>query len=60
MKLGLWIPGKNTIPKQIRDNRTPYYNALAEADKSDPRINFYNLTAMETYLESLLVKQLSD
>jgi Fic family protein len=60
MKLGFWVPGRNTILKQIRDLRKPYYDALAEADKSDPRINYFNLGSMEEYLESLLVKQLSE
>lgn len=59
VKLGFWLPGPNTIPKQIRDNRTPYYDALAEGDKSDPRIDFFNLGAMEKYLEELMTKQLS-
>lgn len=58
VKLGLWLPGKDTIPKQIRDNRTPYYDALSEGDKSDPRISFYNLETMERYLDGLVRKQL--
>jgi len=57
VKLGFWIPGSHIIPKQIRDNRKPYYDALAEGDKSDPRIDFYNLERMEKYLEELLTKQ---
>jgi len=59
MKLGFWVPGSNTIPKQIRLCRQPYYEALAEADKSDPRINFFTLEQMEKYLESLLTIQIT-
>lgn len=59
VKLGFWLPGPNTIPKQIRGNRSPYYKALAEGDQSDPRIDFYNLDAMEGYLDGLMTKQLS-
>jgi len=58
VKLGFWLPGKNTIPKQIRDDRHPYYEALSEGDKSDPRIDFYNLETMERYLDGLVAKQL--
>ncbi len=58
VKLGFWLPGPNTIPKQIRDNRKPYYDALAEGDSSDPRNDYYNLGMMEKYLEELMTRQL--
>jgi Fic family protein len=59
MKLGFWIPGVKTIPKQIRDDRDPYYAALSEADQSDARANYFVLDRMEGYLTSLLQTQLS-
>jgi len=59
VKLRLWVPGKNTIPKQIRENRRPYYAALAEADQSDLRVSFINLGMMEGYLDGLMKTQLA-
>lgn len=34
IRLKMKIPGNPTIPEMIIDNRTPYYDALEEADKS--------------------------
>lgn len=59
VKHGLWLPGGNTIPKQIRDDRTPYYAALREADRAhDPRDGRCDVSRLEGYLEMLLTKQL--
>ncbi len=59
LKYSMWLPGKNIIPKQIRDNRTPYYNALHAADyhylKTKGGID---VSEVENYLQELLAKQL--
>jgi len=61
VKHKIWLPGANTIPEQIRSDRTPYYSALRDADRSyDPRRpEFLDLSSMERYLDGLLLKQLS-
>jgi Fic family protein len=57
IRLKMKIPGNPTIPEMIIDNRTPYYEALEQADNSlensEPK-----LAAMEQLLEELLAKQL--
>ena len=59
VKHSLWLPGTNTVLKQIRDDRTPYYAALREADRAyDPRDARIDVSRLETYLEALLTKQL--
>lgn len=58
IKLGLLLPGKNTIPDQIVDNRGPYFSALEHADRS-PLDGPYDLSEMETLLENMLAKQLA-
>ncbi|HEY5412516.1 MAG TPA: hypothetical protein VIJ94_17490 [Caulobacteraceae bacterium] len=49
--------GKNTIPDQIVDNRTPYFEALEAADGAwrDGRID---VSKMEELLEGMLAVQL--
>jgi Fic family protein len=58
IKLGLLLPGGNTIPEQIVDNRKPYFDALEEADANPPD-GPYRLMAMEELLERLLAVQLA-
>lgn len=58
IKLGLLLPGKNTIPDQIVDNRGPYFSALEHADQS-PLEGPYDLSEMEALLENMLAKQLA-
>jgi Fic family protein len=58
IKLGLLLPGKNTIPDQIVDNRGPYFSALEHADLS-PLDGPYDLSEMEALLEGMLAKQLA-
>lgn len=58
-KLNMLLPGKNIIPQQIRENRPPYYAALAKADdayKADGKIDVSELSG---YLSGLLTIQLS-
>ncbi|MFT4185500.1 MAG: Fic family protein [Rhizobium sp.] len=59
IKLGLLLPGKNTIPDQIVDNRGPYFEALEHADAS-PIDGPYDLSAMEGLLENMLAVQLAN
>ena len=60
LKQGMWLPGSHTIPKQIRDNRQPYYEALREADEHHLKSGGgVNLSKLEAYLNELLTKQLS-
>ena len=58
MKTGSLLPGKLTIPEQISQHRTPYYQALEAADQSLATTGSVDLTEMETLLSSLLARQL--
>jgi len=53
------LPGTPTIPDQIADNRTPYFEALDAADAAyrDGRID---VSKMEALLATLLAKQLAN
>lgn len=57
-KLGYRLPGTNTIPEQIVQNRQPYYAALDAADAgwTERRVDLF---VMETLLERMLAVQLS-
>ena len=59
-KSGGWLPGKEIIPKQIRDNRTPYYAVLREADDHHEKSGRKSIDVSKTedYLNDLLTKQL--
>lgn len=59
VKYGMWLPGANTIPMQIRVNRTPYYAALRAADIAYDKGEI-DVSALEDYLEELLRKQLGE
>ena len=56
-KLGYWLPGSITIPKQIEEERTPYYRELSEADKAYEEGSI-NVSKMENLLGQLLARQL--
>lgn len=58
VKFGMWLPGGNIVPQQIRNDRQPYYDALGRVDASfnEGRLN---LTVMRDYLDGLLIIQLS-
>lgn len=58
-KLGYLLPGKNIIPHQIRENRMPYYQALAAADEAY-KVGNLDVSALEAYLSQLLTIQLSE
>lgn len=57
LKYKLWLPGKNTIPEQIRKNRQPYYDALREADAAWKHGKI-DVSALDSYLQGLLYNQL--
>ena len=56
--LGYRLPGSKTIPEQIADEKTPYYEALEVADEGFEKARFPDLKAMEKLIEGLLAKQL--
>lgn len=58
VKLGMWLPGSEIIPQQIRGNRAPYYKALRTADAAAKNGQF-NVSEMQAYLEGLLTNQVS-
>jgi Fic family protein len=56
----MWLPGRPTIPKLIRANLKPYYNALRECDRhSDQERGRVELGSLEDYLNGLLAQQLA-
>jgi Fic family protein len=58
IRSGVRLPGAPTIPEQIAEDKTPYYNALEVADQSLDK-EAPDLTAMSTLLRSYLEKQLT-
>lgn len=58
IKLGYPLPGTPTIPDQIVDNRTPYFDALDAADEAW-KGNQIDVSAMEDLLGTLLARQLA-
>lgn len=57
IKLGYIMPGKRTIPDQIAENKTPYYQALEAADKAWANGKI-DLSALKQLLYSMLAQQL--
>jgi Fic family protein len=57
LKLGYRLPGTNTIPAQIAEDKNPYYKALESADAQAAKGNI-DLSIMEGILEGYLAKQL--
>ena len=57
VRTGSRLPGSNTIPDRIADNKFPYYDALDAADAAwkDERLD---VSAMEKLLEDHLAAQL--
>ena len=57
IRLGFLLPGDNTIPDQITDDKKDYYAALDEADArwTDGKLD---VSKMEELLEALLGRQL--
>jgi len=59
VRLGYRVPGSNTIPDQISQNKTPYYDALEAADAAYDKHKKIDVSAMETLIGSLLANQLA-
>jgi fido (protein-threonine AMPylation protein) len=59
IRAGAVLPGTPTIPDQIVDNRTPYFEALDAADAAwkEGRID---VSKMEELLGALLARQLAN
>jgi Fic family protein len=57
VRLGCHLPGRYTIPEQIAENKTPYYQALEAADAAFKRGQI-DVAALEEYLAGMLAKQL--
>jgi Fic family protein len=58
-RLGFPLPGTNTIPDLIVQNKDPYYEALREADQAWATGSL-DVTKMEELQSALLAKQLLD
>ena len=56
-RLGVRLPGTNTIPDQIAADKTPYYGALEAADEAAKQGNI-DVGELEGQLEGLLANQL--
>jgi Fic family protein len=59
VKYGGLLQGDKIVPERIRENRTPYYEALKAADRSWADGNL-DLSKLESYLAELLDAQLTD
>lgn len=59
IRAGALLPGTPTIPDQIVDNRTPYFDALDAADSAF-RNGAVDVSKMEELLGSLLANQLTE
>ncbi len=59
MKYGKLLPGKKIVPERIRENRTPYYEALKAADIAWDQGKL-DVSVMARYLEELLKGQLTE
>ena len=59
MRAGRLLPGRKIVPERIRENRRPYYEALAEADRQWADGHF-DVDALASYLQDLLKAQLAD
>jgi Fic family protein len=57
VRLGYVLPGKRTIPDQIAEDKTPYYQALEAADTAW-RAGKIDLNALKKLLSSMLAQQL--
>lgn len=60
-KSGALLPGTETIPEQIVANRTPYYEALEQADQSFEQTKEFDdntVKSMEQLVGAMLAKQL--
>lgn len=56
---GALLGGKKIVPERIRENRTPYVNALRSADQAWSN-GHYDLSEMESYLARLAEQQVKN
>jgi Fic family protein len=56
--LKMKLPGTNTVPEQIAQNKTPYYSALEASDEA-AKEGRTDIAMMENYLGDLLANQLA-
>jgi Fic family protein len=59
VRLGYRVPGTNTIPEQISQDKSPYYKALELADSAYEKEKKIDVSAMEALVGELLAKQLA-
>jgi Fic family protein len=59
LKIGIWLPGSETVIDLIMKNRDPYEVALRAADESYRKAGQADLASMREYVMMLLAKQLS-
>ncbi|MEM7729939.1 MAG: Fic family protein [Pseudomonadota bacterium] len=59
MRQGRLLPGNKIVPERIREDRQPYYRALAEADKNWDNGDF-DVSELANYLQVKLRDQLQD
>ena len=59
IRAGFVLPGTPTIPDQIVDNRTPYFEALDAADDAYSKDGIIDVSKMEELIGSLLATQLA-
>jgi hypothetical protein len=55
----LFCPGTPTIPDQIVDNRSPYFEALDAADDAYSKGGIIDVSKMEELIGTLLATQLA-
>lgn len=58
-KLGDRLPGRKTVPEQIAEYKSPYYDALEKADEAY-KAGQVDTSTLENLLESYLAVQLKD
>jgi Fic family protein len=59
IRAGFVLPGAPTIPDQIVDNRTPYFDALDAADDAFRKDGAIDVSKMEELVSGLLATQLA-
>ena len=59
LKNGQLLPGSKIVPERIRENRSPYYAALQQADHAWEQGDF-GIEPLAVYLSGLLRQQLSE
>ncbi len=59
LKFGMMLPGRSTVIDLVMADRGPYESALRAADKSLKETGVPDLGPMESYMHTLLIKQLS-